>query len=194
MQHVNVLTLAVLMVVTHADVGALGDDVSELGSVGIHPRVVRQVHHAVIAVERTGQRLAKHIGAAAAIPLVRNHAVDTPAVERNGAVELTQQAGHMLGQELGTDTPALLTLREDVVGRHTSVQQVHEHRTTRTIIGTQRGTVGRPALGSLGDLVLTLLTVHSVNVSNEQGAVLGIKSRVNVQVPCPVTHSGYILR
>jgi hypothetical protein len=56
----------------------------------------------------------------------------------------------------------------------------------RAIIGTQRGTVGRPALGSLGDLVLTLDMVHSVNVRNEQRLMIGQEPSVYVQVTCCV--------
>jgi hypothetical protein len=51
---------------------------------------------------------------------MRDDAINAAPVERNRTIELTEQSGTMVSQELSTDTAALLALREDVVARHTS--------------------------------------------------------------------------
>ena len=173
-QDVKGLLVTVLTVVAHADVGALGDDGSELGRVCIYTCAVGQIHEVVVgSVELIGQMLCECVGAAAPIPLVCDHAVNTPAVERNGPVELGKQQGVMLSKVCRTDAALLLALCEHVVTRHVLVDHVHEHRAASTIVCTEGRTVSVPVCVGLANLVGRDFTVHRVNVGNEQCAVLG---------------------
>ena len=119
---VKALLVTVLRVVAHRYVGALRDDVDELGSVGIHTCVVGQVHQCHVLVECKGQGVSKRIRAATPTALVCDDAVDTTAVERNSPVELGKPVLPVVSQPRSTNAAALLALREDVVGGYTAVQ------------------------------------------------------------------------
>jgi hypothetical protein len=119
--------------------------------------------------------------------LVRDDAVDTPAVKGNGTIELREKFSLGLGDMRSADTTTLLALREDVVGMNTSVQQVHEHRNTSAIVRTKGSTVSVPVGVGLPDLVGACLAVHSVNVRHEQRAVILGHACVNVQIASRIT-------
>jgi pantothenate kinase type III len=86
---------------------------------------------------------------------------------------------------LSPDATALLALAEDVVALDVSMYEVHEHGHTRTIVSTERGAIGIPVSRSLPDLVGSDLTMHCVNVSDEQGFA-ACDAVVDVQIACPI--------
>ena len=171
-----------LVVVAHADVGAFGDDVNELGSVGVHTCVIAQIHQHAVSTQLTGQCVSELVRAAPAPPLVRDDAIDTAPVERNGTIKRSQQLGAMVGKVFGTDTPALLALREDVVRRYLRMQHVHKDCASSPVISAKARTIGIPLALSLPDLVGTCLTMHCVHMGYEQRAVGVVKSCVYMQV------------
>jgi hypothetical protein len=98
---------------------------------------------------------------------MRDDAIDTAPVERNGTIKARKQLGAMVGKVFSTDAPALFALREDVVGRYASMQHVHQHRATRTIVSAKGRTIGIPLALGLPDLVSTCLTMHCVHMGYE---------------------------
>ena len=102
---------------------------------------------------------------------MRDDAVNTTPIKRNRSVELAQQVRHLLGQITCTYTAAFFALRKDVVATHVGMYQVHQQRNTCAVIRTQYVTLSPPVCLGLGDFVLTLGTMHCVNVCYEQRLV-----------------------
>jgi hypothetical protein len=118
---------------------------------------------------------------------MRDDAICTTAVERNGTIKHIKQLRVILGDVLSTNATTLLALREDVVADNTLVHHVHEHGNTSTIVSTEARVRRSVPLVSLLVLdlaywVLTLDTMHSIYVRHEQRAMVVIGTRINVQV------------
>ena len=91
MNDVKVLALTMLVVVAHADVGALGDDVGELSGVGVHACVIGGIHQVVVVlIERRCKGIAELVRRTASHALMTDDAVDTTAVKGNGTIELLE--------------------------------------------------------------------------------------------------------
>jgi hypothetical protein len=112
-------------------------------------------------------------------------AVCTSAIKRYGSVELSKQVSVMRSDVLSPDATALLALAEDVVALDVSVHHVHEQGNACTIVSTESSPVCVPHSIGLAYLISPDLTMHCVNVSDEQGTAT-CYAVVDVKITCTI--------
>ena len=180
--------VAVLVLVAHADVRALGDEPDELSGVCVDPVRAGGVP-AGVGTELVSQRLCEGIAAAAPATLVGDDVVVACAVEGYCAVDVFEQLGHVLSQPLTADAAALFAPKEYEVARYAHLDHVGHDRVACAVVCSERGTcASSPKLAVHVHGVHATAAVNRVSVAGEHAAVGRLCAGVYVDVPCAVDH------